>query len=73
METLYETFFPASTIFIASFIGSGINGNISKTCLASVSTLGIASFIGSGINGNYRDMGFGRTFEKDRFFYRKWN
>ena len=41
-------------ISIASFIGSGINGNTEKKSLFHVpkTSSNIASFIGSGINGN---------------------
>jgi plasmid replication initiation protein len=38
---------------IASFIGSGINGNSHSRLNSYLDRLNIASFIGSGINGNF--------------------
>ena len=44
----------AISVRIASFIGSGINGNVNHDTVGNLSL--IASFIGSGINGNYLEL-----------------
>ena len=62
-----------SSCAIASFIGSGINGN-SNTLARAEPVYHIASFIGSGINGNKSGAAPGLTdVVCNRFFYRKWN
>ena len=53
METLYlQEVIQNYLLLIASFIGSGINGNFHKTLVHRLDISQIASFIGSGINGN---------------------
>ena len=53
METLRQAIAPTSIVqFIASFIGSGINGNRAVRKFTRKTGTKIASFIGSGINGN---------------------
>ncbi len=53
METTYIPYpLPSILPSIASFIGSGINGNKAAEGLARSQKAKIASFIGSGINGN---------------------
>ena len=52
METRDSVRWPSISPTIASFIGSGINGNLSSKRERCLTRNIIASFIGSGINGN---------------------
>ena len=52
METSIKVFLGAGALIIASFIGSGINGNGLTLDGLDYNATDIASFIGSGINGN---------------------
>jgi len=76
METSSSRKEPISCFFqfIASIIGSGINGNKNKLDWTIEVALKIASIIGSGINGNSKDYSFFLHFiTSNRFYYWKWN
>ena len=75
METLFHSALIRCFDIVASFIGSGINGNNhSQVGSKNSRALKVASFIGSGINGNrYQAPEPSLIILPRRFFYRKWN